>query len=38
MQQGKLNIIEKGKTVAKYVLSPDSNIQDATYSEALKTW
>jgi hypothetical protein len=36
MQQGKLNIIEKGKTVASYVLSPDSNIQDAAYSESIE--
>lgn len=36
MQQGKLNVIEKGKTVASYVLSPDANIQDATYSESIE--
>ncbi|HHV75533.1 MAG TPA: hypothetical protein GXX41_13045 [Thermoanaerobacterium sp.] len=36
MQQGKLNIIEKGKTVVNYVLSPDGNIQDATYSESIE--
>ncbi|MGB9813536.1 MAG: XkdQ/YqbQ family protein [Thermovenabulum sp.] len=36
MQQGKLNVIEKGKSVARYVLSSDSNIEDATYTESIE--
>lgn len=36
MREGKLNVLEKGKVVVKYVLSSDSNIQDATYSESIE--
>lgn len=36
MQQGKLNVIEKGKTVVTYELSADTNITDSTYSESIE--
>lgn len=36
MQNGKLNVIEKGKIVANYILSEDTNIIDATYSDNIE--
>ncbi|NNG67349.1 XkdQ/YqbQ family protein [Caldanaerobacter subterraneus] len=35
-REGKLNIIEKGKTVVNYVLSSSENISNVTYSESLE--
>lgn len=35
-REGKLNIIEKGKTVVSYVLSSAENISNVTYSESLE--
>ena len=36
MIEGKLNIIEKGTTVADYTLGSNTNIIDATYSESIE--
>ena len=36
MINGKLNVIEKGKTVAEYTLDGESNITDSTYSESIE--
>lgn len=36
MEKGKLNIIEKGKKVAKYELDPESSITDASYGESME--
>ena len=36
MENGKLNVIEKGNTVAEYVLDGESNIIDSTYSESIE--
>jgi len=35
-KEGKLNIIEKGKTVVSYVLSSSESISNVTYSESLE--
>lgn len=35
-REGKLNIIEKGKTIVSYVLSSAENISNVTYSESLE--
>src|SRR5690606_21748741 len=37
MDKGKLNIIEKGKKVAKYELDPGSSITDASYGESMES-
>lgn len=36
MDKGRLNIIEKGLKVAKYVLDPESSIIDANYGESIE--
>ena len=36
MINGNLNVIEKGNTVAEYVLDGESNIIDSTYSESIE--
>jgi hypothetical protein len=36
MINGKLHVIEKGKTVTEYVLDGESNIIDSTYSESIE--
>ena len=36
MEDGKLNIIEKGRTIIKYVLDGKTSITDSTYSESIE--
>lgn len=36
MDKGRLNIVEKGRTVAKYVLDPASSILNANYGESIE--
>lgn len=37
MQQGQLNVIEKGAIMAEYVLGSDNNLTDAAYDESIET-
>ena len=36
MQNGRLNVIEKGKIIANYILSEDTNITDSEYSDNIE--
>ena len=37
MENGKLNVIEKGKTISQYILDGESNLTDSTYSESIES-